>query len=130
MDFKGKVIMVMPVTTGTSKAGKPWSKMDFVVETVGSQYPKKCALTLWGEDKINQYDLQPGLEATFHIELESREYNDRWYTEARAWKIEWTAEARQAAAETKTQWWEDKPKAEEVKAASTFDKGGIDDLPF
>jgi hypothetical protein len=51
--------------------------------------PKKIALTLWGEDKINQYDLQPGREITAHLELESREYNGRiWYTEARAWKID------------------------------------------
>jgi Domain of unknown function (DUF3127) len=128
MDFKGKVIIVQPVTSGVSKAGKEWSKLDFVVETVGSQYPKKCALTLWGEDKINQYDLEPGLEATFHIELESREYNGRWYTEARAWKIEWTADAKKAAAKTQTQWWET-PKKEEVKEASTFDDIG-DSLPF
>lgn len=124
MDLKGKVIIVYPVTSGTSKAGKSWSKMDFVVET-GGQYPKKVALTLWGEDKINQYDLQPGLEATFHVELESREYNGRWYTEARAWKIEWTADARKAAAETQTQWW-DKPKEE----AKPVDDGVIDELPF
>lgn len=120
MDLKGKVIIVHPVTSGVSKAGKPWNKLDFVVET-GGQYPKKVALTLWGEDKINQYDLQPGLEATFHIELESREYNGRWYTEARAWKIEWTADARKAAAETQTQWW-DKPKAEEVKSPDNTDE--------
>lgn len=124
MDFKGKVIMVMPVTTGTSKAGKPWSKQDFVVETVGSQYPKKAALTLWGEDKINQYDLQPGLEATFHIELESREYNGRWYTEARAWKIEWTAEgARPLQTGTSSY------KAPEPKQENAFDNMS-DDLPF
>lgn len=131
MDFKGKVIMVMPVTTGTSKAGKPWSKMDFVVET-GGQYPKKVSLTLWGEDKINQYDLQPGLEATFHIELESREYNGRWYTEARAWKIEWTADARQAAAKTpQYQTGTSSYKAPEPKQENAFDNPFDDSsLPF
>jgi len=129
MDFKGKVIMVMPVTSGTSKAGKPWSKMDFVVET-GGQYPKKVALALWGEDKINQYDLQPGLEATFHIELESREYNGRWYTEARAWKIEWSAEARQAAAKApQYQTGTSSYKAPEPKQENAFDNMA-DDLPF
>lgn len=130
MDLKGKVIMVMPVTTGTSKAGKPWSKQDFVVET-GGQYPKKCALALWGEDKINQYDLQPGLEATFHIELESREYNGRWYTEARAWKIEWTADARQAAAKApQYQTGTSSYKAPEPKQENAFDNMGDDNLPF
>lgn len=134
MDLKGKVIIVQPVTSGVSKAGKEWSKLDFVVET-GGQYPKKVALTLWGEDKINQYDLQPGLEATFHIELESREYNGRWYTEARAWKIEWTAAARQAAAATKVpeKMWYDTLKEEPKQASANnpFDAMGYDsDLPF
>ena len=93
MDLKGRIFQVMPVTSGTSKAGKDWSKQDFVIETL-SQYPKKVALSIWGQQKIDDYDLQIGMEVTVHVELESREYNGRWYTEARAWKIEWSAEAR------------------------------------
>ncbi len=130
MDIKGRIIIVHPVENGMSKSGKAWAKQSFVIET-GGNYPKKIALTLWGEDKINQYDLQPGLEATFHIELESREYNGRWYTEARAWKIEWSAEARQAAAKApQYQTGTSSYKAPEpVKQENAFDNMA-DDLPF
>jgi len=93
MDLKGRIFQVMPVTSGTSKAGKDWSKQDFVIETLG-QYPKKVALSLWGQQKIDDYDLQIGMEVTVHVELESREYNGKWYTQANAWKIEWSSEAR------------------------------------
>ena len=87
----------MPVQSGMSKSGKAWAKQEFVLEIPG-QYPKKVCMSLWGEEKINNYDLQEGLELTASIELESRESNGRWYTEARAWKIEWTTEARKWAA--------------------------------
>jgi len=97
MELKGKVIQVMPVQSGMGKSGKAWAKQEFVVDQ-GGQYPKKVCMSLWGEDKINNYDLQEGLELTASIELESRESNGRWYTEVRAWKITWTPEARKWAA--------------------------------
>ena len=87
MDIKGRIIIVHSVENGMSKSGKAWAKQSFVIETAG-QYPKKIALTLWGEEKINQYDLQPGRDITAHLELESREYNGRWYTDVKAWKVE------------------------------------------
>jgi len=131
MDIKGRIILVHPVENGVSKNNKAWAKQSFVIET-GGNYPKKIALTLWGEDKINQYDLQPGREITAHLELESREYNGRWYTEARAWKIEWTADARQAAAKT-PQWQTGTSsyKAPEPKQENAFDNPFDDSsLPF
>jgi hypothetical protein len=88
LELKGKITKVMPVQTGQGKKG-PWSKQEFILEMPG-QYPKNVALSLWGEEKINKYDLEVGLEVTASIEIESRENNGRWYTEIRAWKIQWT----------------------------------------
>jgi len=123
MDIKGRIIIVHSVENGMSKSGKAWAKQSFVIETAG-QYPKKIALTLWGEEKINQYDLQPGRDITAHLELESREYNGRWYTEARAWKIEWTVEgARPLQTGTSSY------KAPEPKQENAFDNMD-DSLPF
>lgn len=128
MDLKGRIFQVMPVTSGTSKAGKDWSKQDFVIETLG-QYPKKVALSVWGQQKIDDYDLQIGMEVTVHVELESREYNGKWYTEARAWKIEWSSEARRPTpAPLKGEAArEDKPSAPEKKDNEMPD---FSDLPF
>lgn len=89
MEIKGKIIQVFPVVTGTGKKGG-WAKQEFVLQTEG-QYPKKVCIAVWGQDKIDKYDLESAIDITVtaSIELESREYNGRWYTEARAWKIEW-----------------------------------------
>lgn len=85
MELKGKVIQLLPMQTGMGKKGQ-WRKLEFIVETQ-SQYPKKVCFSLWG-DKIDQYNLAVGDTVTIAVDLESREYNGRWYTEARAWKVD------------------------------------------
>ena len=85
MELKGKVIQLLPLQTGMGKKG-PWKKQEFIVETQ-SQYPKKVCLSVWG-DKVDQFNLAVGQTVNVAVELESREYNGRWYTEARAWKLE------------------------------------------
>jgi hypothetical protein len=87
MQIKGIVKQVLPIVTGQGKNGQ-WSKLDFILETPG-QYPKNVCISLWGQDLIDKYDLEPGITLTAHISLESREYNGRWYTQVNAFKIEW-----------------------------------------
>ena len=84
MEVKGKVAQLLPLTTGMGKKG-PWKKQEFILETQG-QYPKKICFTIWGE-KVDQFNLAVGDLVNVSVDLESREYNGRWYTEARAWKI-------------------------------------------
>lgn len=84
MDVKGKVVQLLAPQTGQGKRG-PWKKQEFILETQG-QYPKKVCISIWGE-KIDQFNLSAGENVIASVELESREYNGRWYTEARAWKI-------------------------------------------
>ncbi len=76
---------VLAVQTGEGKNGT-WKKQDFVIETDG-QYPKKVCLTIWG-DKFNETFLTIGNELLVSFDAESREYNGRWFTDLKAWKIE------------------------------------------
>lgn len=83
MNLKGKVIQLLPVETGAGKNGE-WKKQSIVIETEG-QYPKKVCVSLWG-DKVET--VANGAIVDISLDLESREYNGRWYTEARAWKVD------------------------------------------
>jgi hypothetical protein len=85
MEISGKIVQVLDLQSGTGKNGI-WKKQDFILETKG-QYPKKVCLTVWG-DKIEQFGMREGDELTAGIEIESREYNGRWYTDVKAWKVE------------------------------------------
>lgn len=87
LDVTGTLIKILPEVTGAGKNGTNWLKQEFVLETE-DQFPKKVCLSLWG-DKVNElkkYAL--GDKITASLNLESREYNERWYTEARAWRLE------------------------------------------
>ncbi|GAB4042655.1 DUF3127 domain-containing protein [Spirosoma litoris] len=87
LELIGKLIKVLPEVSGQSQKG-PWSKQEFVIETLDASYPKKVCLTAWGDKvaDLKQYATGDTLKATFSAE--SREYNERWYTELRAFRIE------------------------------------------
>ena len=85
MQFTAKLIQALPVETGMGKNGE-WKKQNVIVETDG-QYPKKICLTAWG-DTFNPAQTQPGTMLTIDFDLESREFNGRWYTDVKAWRIE------------------------------------------
>ncbi|SOD81306.1 DUF3127 domain-containing protein [Spirosoma fluviale] len=87
LELVGKLIKVLPEVSGQSQKG-PWSKQEFVIETLDASYPKKVCLTAWGDKvaDLKQYANGDTLKATFSAE--SREYNERWYTELRAFRIE------------------------------------------
>jgi len=84
MEIAGVVVNLLPLQTGQGKNGT-WKKQEFILETPG-QYPKKVCVSLWGE-KADETKLSIGDKITASINVESREYNGRWYTEVRAWKI-------------------------------------------
>lgn len=86
MEIKGKIILALPEMTGVSKQGNNWKKREYVLETQET-YPKKVHFDFFGE-RADQYPLNVGDEVTLSFDIESREYNGRWYTSIRGWKAE------------------------------------------
>ena len=84
LEIKGKIIEILPERSGQSANGE-WRKQEYVLET-GSQYPKKICFLAWGE-KIDQFNIKQGEIIEVSIDLESREYNGRWYTDVKAWRV-------------------------------------------
>jgi hypothetical protein len=96
MEITGKVFKMLPLVTGQGRNGE-WRKQEFVIEIESGQFPKKVCLSLWG-DKIEQSPLNEGEAVKVFFDLESREYNGRWFTEARAWRVEKAGSAPQPGA--------------------------------
>ena len=84
MEISGKIIRVLSLQQGEGKNG-PWKKQEYVIETT-DKIPRKVCFSLWG-DKIDQFRLTEGAEAEVSFDVESREYNGRWYTDVKAWKV-------------------------------------------
>ncbi|MDR0832990.1 MAG: DUF3127 domain-containing protein [Candidatus Symbiothrix sp.] len=95
MQLTAKLEQILPAVTGQGANGE-WRRQEFILETDG-QYPKKVCIMVWG-DRINLSQFTPGTMLTVDFDLESRENNGRWYTSARAWKVEVAGSAPQQAA--------------------------------
>ena len=86
LEITGTLWKVQAEQTGAGKNGN-WVKQDFIIETE-DQFPKKVCITAWGEkaDELKKLKLGERLKVAFNVE--SREYNERWYTDIKAWKID------------------------------------------
>ena len=141
MDIKGKIIQKLEPQGGVSKAGNQWKKQEYVLETLDS-YPKKVKFDFFG-DRADQYVFEVGDIITLSYDIESREFNGRWYTDIRGFKAVKEDPNMVAAAAPYP------PAAGEAAPApaptpdggmaapapapmdNTFDQGGVpDDLPF
>lgn len=85
LKITGTVTQILEEQSGEGKNG-PWRKQDFVLET-GGQYPRPVCITQWG-DNIEKFAVREGETLTAHIDIQSREYNGRWYTDVKAWRVE------------------------------------------
>lgn len=92
MEITGKIIVALPAVGGTSAKGNVWKKREYVLETQET-YPKKVAFNFFG-DRVDQFPLEVGQVVKISFDIDSREFNGRWYVDIRAWK----AEAPDAAA--------------------------------
>ena len=95
MELEGRIVRKLNVQSGNSARGT-WSKQEFIFEYQEGNYPSQVCMNVWGEDKVKDLDkYQVGDKVKVSFNLSSREFNGRWYTDVRAWRIE--PAAQQAA---------------------------------
>ena len=140
MEIIGKIIQVLPVQEGVGKNGNPWKVQAYVLETQ-EQYPRKVCFEIFGEDRIKNNPCQVDDIVTVSFDIESREFNGRWYTSIRAFRVQQgdtlaapgaqPVAAAQPAAPSAVQ---PMPQPQQPANVETFDAaaGGDDgtDLPF
>lgn len=85
MDFELTVNTVLPLVTGTSARGE-WKKQEVVFDLPG-EFNRKLCVGFWNDRAPEAAALRPGDRVALSVNVESREYNGRWYTEARAWRM-------------------------------------------
>ena len=117
LEITGTLDKKLPVQSGSSARG-PWKKQEFIVNTQ-EQYPKKVCISVWGEDKVKDLEkYQVGDKVKVAFNISSREFNGRWYTDLRVWRIEPAGGAAPAAP---------MPTVDDMPADL---EDGNDDLPF
>lgn len=91
MEVTGKIIAALEPRSGVSQStGKPWKIAQFVLVTQ-EPYPKHIVFEVFGEDKLQEFNIQVGDELTVAFTIDASEYTGRWYNHLRAWKVERTS---------------------------------------
>ncbi len=132
MELAGKIIAVLEARGGVSKTtGNSWKSQEYVIET-HEQFPRRMCFNVFGEDKINQMNIQVNDELNVFFDINAREYQGRWYNDIRAWKVERVAPG---APQPAAQYAQPMPQAAPVQTAPTqpvdfSSSNAADDLPF
>jgi len=124
MSFKttGKVLQVLPEIKGTSARGE-WKKQDFIIETAEEQFPKKICFTLFN-DKNGTFDkIKPNMEVEVSFSIESREYNEKWFSNINAFRVDVVNSQNSGTGNTP-------PSFSQSENSPIGDSGEKDDLPF
>lgn len=122
MEFEGTVFKIMPVTKGSSARGE-WQRQDVVFDMPDGNFSRKICVTFFNRPD-DTARLHEGAAYIVSVNIESREYNGKWYTDVRAWRLQ-NKETQAPSAAPMTDM---PPIAEEPQYASSAAE--VDDLPF
>lgn len=101
MEITGKIIKKFKPLSGTAKSGKPWRRQEYLLET-DERHPKQIFFSLTGE-YIDRYPMNIGDNVTISVDISSREYKERYYTEITAWKADIHSSMSQPASKATSQ---------------------------
>ena len=98
LEIEGRIVRKMQVQSGSSARGE-WAKQEFLVEYQDGNFPTTVMFDVWGADKVQDLQrYQVGDQVKISFRPSSREYNGRYYTDLRAWRISPAGEAPKATA--------------------------------
>ncbi len=127
MEFQGTVFKIMPENKGVSARGE-WQRQEVIFEMMDGAYARKVAVTFFNKPN-DVAGLTVGSSYNVSFNVESREYNDRWYTDIRAWRVV-PADAAQAAPAAAPQQSYAAPQPAAAPQAAPATADDVDDLPF
>ncbi|MCK5820837.1 MAG: DUF3127 domain-containing protein [Bacteroidales bacterium] len=125
MEITGKIIEILEEKSGESSKGG-WRKQEYILETQ-AQYPKKICFMVWG-DKIDDFGIKENQDVEVSIDIESREYNGRWYTDVKAWKVAQKGAGTASSNSSTSSESAAPPPTEEPLGLDA--ESSVDDLPF
>lgn len=130
MEVTGKVIRILDAQSGASqRTGEIWVKNHFVIET-GGQYPKKIALSVFGEDRWNKMGIEVGKTYNVHFDIDAREWKGRWFNDLSVWNAVCVDSNAGNGGQQQTQTRQESP-VQNAQPATEDSGGGSElDVPF
>ena len=88
MKVTGTIKKVLPTLEGTSKAGKEWKKLSFVLETK-EEYNNLYCFDVFGDEKVDNFLKYNKVDQEVDVEfnVKTNEWKGKYFTSLDAWKI-------------------------------------------
>ena len=84
--IQGKIIQAFEPRTGQNDRGQ-WMAQDFLLESYDQPYPRKCVFSVWGAERLQQFNIKEGDDVAVDFDIDAREYQGRYYNSVRAWRV-------------------------------------------
>lgn len=94
MEIQGKITRVLEPITFNGKNGT-MKRYGFILSNEDQRYPKNIKFDVLGDEKWAHWDVHVGQTRTVFFDIESREWNGKWYTSCNVWNIKPTEQVYQ-----------------------------------
>lgn len=84
--IQGKIITAFEPRTGQNDRGQ-WMAQDFLLESFDQPYTRKCLFSVFGADRLQQFNMKEGDCVAVDVDIDAREYQGRYYNSVRAWRV-------------------------------------------
>lgn len=129
MDFKGVIKKVLPANSGT-KNGNDWISQDFVIEEVGQRYNQSIVFNVFGQERIDSFQLTEGLMVTVQLDFNTNEWQGKFYNRVTCFNV--IHEGAKTTQQTQPAPASSQPMPQQAASQQTApqQQGQSDDLPF
>ena len=87
--INGQITAILPVQQGVSqRTGQPWMSQEYVLCHEPGQYPKSVCFRVFGQDKIQQMNIQMGEQLSVHLNIDSKQGQKGYFNSIDCWKVE------------------------------------------
>lgn len=85
--LQGTITSMEEVESGENKNGKPFTRRRVIIDVQDGKFTRPICLTAWNEMEIQLSKRREGDFIEVECNIESRQVNDRWYTDVKPWRF-------------------------------------------
>ena len=86
MEIQGTIYKCLEKRSGTSERGN-WASQEFLLEYSKFDGYNRLLFTVFGEDRLNRFNIKEGQKVNVCFDVKAREYNGKWYNDVTAWDV-------------------------------------------
>lgn len=88
--ISGQITAILPVQQGVSqRTGQPWVSQEYILCHEPGQYPKSVCFRVFGQDKIQQMNIQMGEQLSVHLNISCQQsQRGGYFNSIDCWKVE------------------------------------------